>query len=141
MINRNRPHVAWRNDYAHANFCRAEKPFGKAVGQPNAAVRCRVSWQWPTVERNARPSEALHVRHEGIVIKVGVMLGFFLEDAEDPRRRFASLLAARHGRSHNPALAIVDSDLLIAPRNDHHDWLTSRTRRQRLLIPKFCRLR
>ena len=141
MINSDRPNVARRHDYAHAKLCRAEQPFGKAVGQPNAAVRCRVSRQRPTVERDARPSEALHVGHEGIVIKVGVVLGFFLEDAEDTGRRLASFLAARHWRSHDPALVIVDSDLLIAQRNDRHDWLASRTRRHRLFIPKFCGFR
>src|SRR5215475_1866041 len=103
MINRDRSNVTWRHDYAHANLCRAEKPFGKAVGQPNAAVRCGVSWQRSTVERDARPRETLHVRHEGIVIKVGVVLGLFLEDAENTSRCLAAFQAARHWRSHDPA--------------------------------------
>lgn len=141
MINRDRPNVAWRDDHAHAKFCRAEQPFGKVVGQPDTAVRCGVSRQRPTVERDARPSEALHVRHEGIVIKVGIVLGIFLEDAEDTGRRLAAFLAARHWRSHDPAFVIVNSDLLVAQRNDRHDWLASRTHRHRLLIPKPCGFR
>ena len=138
MINSDRSNVTRRHDYAHAKLCRAEQPFGKAVGQPNAAVRCGVSRQRPTVERDARPSEALHVRHEGIVIKVGVVLGLFLENAEDTGRRLAVFLPARHWRSHDPAFVIVNGDLLVAQRNDRHDWLASRTHRHRLLIPKFC---
>src|SRR5215831_7789696 len=105
MINRNRPNVAWRHDYAHAKPCRAEQPFGKVVGQTDAAVRCGVSRQRSTVERDARPSEALHVRHEGIVIEVGVVLDLFLED-EDTGWRLAALLAARHWRSHDPVFVI-----------------------------------
>src|SRR5262249_45495449 len=103
MINRNRPNVAWRHDYAHAKPCRAEQPFGKVVGQPDAAVRCGVSRKRSTVERDARPSEALHVRHEGIVIEVGVVLDLFLEDAEDTWSGLAAVVAGRHRATHNPA--------------------------------------
>src|SRR5262245_1100879 len=141
MINRNRPNVAWRHDYADAKPWRAEQPFGKVVGQPDAAVRCGVSRKRSTVERDARPSEALHVRHEGIVIEVGVVLDLFLEDAEDTGWRLAALLAARHWRSHDPAFVIVNRDLLVAQRNDCHDWLASRTHCHRLFIPKPCGIR
>jgi hypothetical protein len=81
------------------------------------------------VERDARPGDALHVRHVGIVIQVGVVLGLFLDDAEDTSRRLASFLAGRHRRSQDPTFVIVDSDLLVAQRNDRHDWLASQTRR------------
>src|SRR5215510_10641596 len=94
-----------------------------------------------TVERDARPSEALHVRHEGIVIEVGVVLDLFLEDAKDTGWRLAALLAARHWRSHDPAFVIVNRDLLVAQRNDCHDWLASRTHCHRLFIPKPCGIR
>ncbi len=138
MIDRDGRSIAWRHNHAHAELCRAEQPFGKVVGHPDAAVRCRVSGKNTSVERDARPSEALHVGHVGIVIHVGVMLGVFLQDGEDTGRRLASPLAARHWRSHDPALVIVDSDLLIAQRNDRHDWLANRTRHNRLFILKPC---
>src|SRR4249920_901434 len=138
MIDYDGHSVAWRHDQAHAESRRVEQPFSKVVGHPDAAVRCRVSGKSSSVERDARPSEALHVGHVGIVIHVGVVLSVFLEDAEDTGRRLASLLAARHWRSHDPALVIVDSDLLIAQRNDRHDWLANRTRHDRLFIPKPC---
>ena len=61
---------------------------------PDTAVRRRISRQRTTMESDARPGDALHVRHVGIVIQVRVVLGFFLDDAEDAGRRLASLLAA-----------------------------------------------
>src|SRR5262245_11845191 len=141
MIDRYGRSVAWRHNQAHAELRHAEQPPGKFVGHPDAAVRCRVSWQRPTVERDARPSDALHVRHVGIVIQVGVVLGLFLDDAEDTGRRLASLLTGRYRRSHDPAFVIVDSNLLVAQRNDRNDWLASRTHRYRLFMPKLCGIR
>ena len=119
--------VAWRHDHPHAELCRAEQPFGKVVGHPDAAVRCRVPGKNSSVDCDARPSEALHVRHVGIVIHVGVVLGVFLQDGEDTGRRLASLLAARDRRSHDPAFIIVDGDLLITQRDNRHDWLANRS--------------
>jgi hypothetical protein len=42
------------------------------------------------------------------------VLGLFLNDAEDAGGCLPSLLAARYRRSQNPAVGIVDSDVLIA---------------------------
>jgi len=117
---------AWRHNHAHAQLSCVEQTFGKVVGQPDAAVRRRISRQNSTMESDARPGDALHVRHVGIVIMVGVVLGFFLNDAEDTGRCLASLLPARHRRSQGPAVGVVDSDPLVAKRNDGHDRLAER---------------
>jgi hypothetical protein len=77
------------------------------------------------VQRDARPCETLHVRHVGIIIKVRVVLGLFLNDTEDTGWRLPSLLAARHRRSHDQAAGIVDTDLLVAQRYDRHNRLGS----------------
>src|SRR5260370_39733207 len=105
-----------------------------------------MSRQRATVERDARPSDALHVRHVGIVIQVRVMLGFFLDDAEDTGRRLASLLAARYRRPQDPAFGVIYSDPLVAQRNDGHDRLNrlagdARLERHRAFVPTFCRVR
>ena len=97
--------------------------------------------QRPAVQGNARPGEALHVRHEGIVIEVRVVLGVFLEDAEDAGGRLTALLAARYRRPHDRAFVVVDRDLLVVQRNDRHDRIAGRTRRHRLVFPNFCGLR
>jgi len=98
------------------------------------------------MKRDARSSDALHVWHVGIVIQVRVMLGLFLDDAEDTGRRLASLLAARYRRPQDPALGIVHGDPLAAQRNDRHDRLNGLTSYARLerrcgFFPTLCRAR
>src|SRR5258706_14629729 len=82
-----------------------------------------MSRQRATMERDAGPSDALHVRHVGVVIQVRIMLGLFLDDAEDAGGRLASLLPTRHRRPQGPAFGIIYSDPLVAQRNDGHDRL------------------
>ncbi len=134
-------HVGWRHNHPHSQPSRAEQVCGEVVGHPDAAMRRRMSWQRSTVECNARPSDALHVRHVGIVIQVRVVLGFFLDDAEDPGRRLASLLAARHGRTQDRAVGVIDSDPLVAQRNDGHNRCARDARLdgcRRALVPTAC---
>src|SRR5262249_32763382 len=138
MLDRDRPDAAGRHDHAHADLCGAEQALGKAVGEPDAAMRCGVSRQRSTVQGNARPGKTLHVGDERVVVEVRVVLGIFLEDGEDACRRLTAFLAARHWRAHGPAFVIVDRDLLVAQRNDRHDRLATRTRRYRLVVPGFC---
>ena len=62
--------------------------------QVNARPRGRMPWQDAAVERDARPSDALHVRHVRIVIQIGVVVRLFLDDAKDSGGRLASPLTA-----------------------------------------------
>ena len=78
------------------------------------------------MERDARPGDALHVGHEGIVIQVRIVLRFFLDDAEDPGGCLASSLAARHRRPQDPAIGVIDGDALALQRHDRHDRLAGR---------------
>src|SRR5215216_3455900 len=101
----------------------------------------RIAWQDAAVEGDARPGDALHVGHVGIVIQVGVMLRFLLDDAEDAGVRLASFLAARYGRPQNPAVSVIDGNLLVAQRNDRHDRLAGRARfdgLDRASVPTGC---
>src|SRR5258705_11897554 len=91
-------------------------------------MRSRIPWQDAAVERDARPSDALHVRHVGIVIQVRVMVLYFLDDAEDPGGRLASLRAARNRRPQDPPLGFVYFNPLVAERNDGHEGITGTTR-------------
>src|SRR5215472_16733891 len=109
-------------------------------------MRRRISRQNAAVERNARPRDALHVRHVGIVIQVRIVLGFLLDDAEDTGGRLASLLAARYRRPQDPAFGVIYSDLLVEQRNDGHDRLNrlasnARLERHRAFFPAVCRAR
>ena len=70
-------HVTRRHDHPHAQAGRVEQACGEVEGHPDAAVGRRISRQEAAVERDARPGDALHVRHVGIVIKVRVVLRFF----------------------------------------------------------------
>src|SRR5437764_9486881 len=60
------------------------------------------------------------------------MVLYFLDDAEDPGGRLASLRAARHRRAQDPPLGVVDGDPLAAERNDGHDRLAGAARLNRL---------
>ena len=97
--------IARRHDHPHAQPGDVEQAFGEVERHPDAAVRCRISRQRAAVQRDARPGDALHVRHVRVVIKVRVVLGILLDDAEDAGRRLASLLAARYRRPQIQPLA------------------------------------
>src|SRR5215468_2221621 len=105
-----------------------------------------MSWQRATVECDARPSDALHVRHVGVVVQVRVVLGLFLDDAEDAGGRLASLLAARYRRPQDPAFGVICSDPLVAERNDGHHRLNrlagdARFEGRHAFFPIVCRAR
>ncbi len=55
-----------------------------------------------------------------------------LDDGEDAGRRLASRGAGRHRRAQDPALGVVESDLLGLDRHDRHDRLACIARRRRL---------
>src|SRR5215216_4174477 len=72
------------------------------------------------------------------------MLRFLMDDAEDAGRRLASLLAARYRCPQNPAVGVINGDLLVAQRNDGHDRLASRSRfdgLDRASVPTGCSAR
>jgi len=92
---------------------------GKVTPEEAEPVSAMLGTHLKTIETGARAP--LHVRHVGIIVQVRVVLGFFLDDAENTGRCLASLLAARHRRSQNPAIGVVDSNPLVAQRNDCHD--------------------
>ncbi len=121
-------YIGWRHDHPHAHCRRVEQACGEVERHPDTAMRGRMSWQDAAVERDARPGDALHVGHVGIVIDVRVVFRFFLDDGEDPGGRLASLLAARHRRPEDPAIGIIDCDALVAERNDGHDRIAGAVR-------------
>ena len=128
---RDRLRVVRRDDHAHADLRLAEQVLGKIIGHADAAVGGRVAGQGAAVQRDARPGDALHVRHPGIVIEIGVVVLVLLHDAEDPGRGLASLDAGRNRRAKNPAVGIVDRHLLALDRHDRHDRLAGIARRRR----------
>ena len=138
---RDRLRIVRRDDHAHADLRLAEQVLGKVIGHADAAVRGRIAGQRPAVQRDARPGDALHVRHPGIVIEIGVVVLVLLDDAEDPGRGLASLDAGRNRRAQNPAVGVVDRHLLALERHDRHDRLAGITRRRRLGgVRRICKL-
>ena len=85
--------------------------------------------QRPAVQCDAVPGDALHVRHPGIVIEGRVVVLVLLDDGEDASGRLASRSAGRHRRAQDPALRVVESDLLGLDRHDRHDRLACLARR------------
>jgi hypothetical protein len=98
-------------------------------------MRCRISGQSSTVKRDARPSDALHVGHVGIVIQIRVVLGFLFDNAENPGGGFTSLLTTRYRRSQDPTICVINGNTLVLKRYDCHDWLAGDTRLDRAFAP------
>ena len=66
--------IVRRDDHPHADPRFVEQLFRKAVRHAHAAVRGGIPRQRTTMQRNAVPGEALHVRHRGIVIEGRVVV-------------------------------------------------------------------
>ena len=124
-----RGRVVRRDDHPHPHPRLVEQLLGKAVGHPNAAMRGRIAGQRAAVHRDAVPGDALHVRHPGIVIHGGVVVALFLHDGEDAGGRLAPRDAGRDRCTQDPAVGIVESDLLGLDGHDRHDRLARLTRR------------
>ena len=132
--------IVRRDDHPHPDPRLVEHLIGKAEGHPHAAVRGRIPGQRPAVQRDAVPGDALHVRHMGIVIHVRAVVHFLIDNGEDAGRRLAFLDAGRHRRAQDPAVRVVENDLLGLDRHDRHDRLTSIARRRRLFGLRGARL-
>ena len=124
--------VVRRDDHPHPDPRLVEQLLRKAVGHPHAAVRGRIAGQRPAMQRDAVPGDALHVRHPGIVIHARMVVLVLLEDGEDAGRRLASRGAGRDRRAQDPAVGVVERDLLALDRHDRHDRLAGLARRRRL---------
>ena len=132
MGNLDRLRVTRRDDHTRADADFVEQLLRKAIGHPHAAVRGRISGQRPSVQRDAVPGDAQHVRHPGIVIEARAMVLVLLHDGEDAGWRLASLSSARHRRAQDPAVGVVDGHLLALDRYDRHDRLARVARGRRL---------
>ena len=140
MGKRHRGRVVRRDDHPHPDPRLVEHLLGKTVGHPYAAVRGRIAGQRAAVQRDAVPGDALHVRHPGIVIHGRVVVLVLLDDGEDAGRRLASLDAGRYRRAQDPAVGVVEGDLLGLDRHDRHDRLARLARRRRLGRRRGARL-
>ena len=112
----------------------------KTKRQPYAAVRGRITGQRPTVQRDAVPGDAMHVRHMGIVVHVRAVVLFLLHHGKDAGRRLAFLDAGRHRRAQDPAVGgVVERDLLRLDRDDRHDGSPASAPRRRRLFRRWRR--
>ncbi len=128
-----RRRVDGRDDHPHPDPCLVEQLFRKAVGHPDAAVGGGIAGQRAAMQRDAIPRDALHIRHPGIVIHARVVVLVLLDDGKDAGRRLAAFDAGRHRGAHDPAVGVVEGDLLRLDRHDRHDRLARFARRRRFL--------
>ena len=136
----NRFRVDRRDDHPHADPRPLKQVLRKVEGHSHAAVRGRIARQRPTVQRQPVPGDALHVRHPGIVIHGRVMVLVLLDDGKDPGGRLASGRAGRDRRAQDPAVGVVECDLLTPDRHDRHDRLAGGARRLLLVDLRGTRL-
>ncbi len=132
MRERDRLDIVRRDDHAHPDLGLVEQFFRKAVGHPHAAVRGGIAGQRPAMQRDAVPGQALHVRHPGIVIEARMVVLVLFEQGEDAGRSFPSRDAGRYRRTQDPAVGVVERDLLALDRHDRHDRLAGLARRHSL---------
>ncbi len=121
-----------RNDHPHADLRLVEQVLGETIGHPDAAMRGGIARQRSAMQRDPVPGDALHVGHPGIVIHGRAMVLVLLDDGEDARRRLAARGAGRNRRAEDPAVGVVEGDLLALDRHDRHDRLAGLARRDRL---------
>ena len=89
--------IRGHND-AIANLGHVVKCSGKAVRQANAAVRRAESWNHSGVQRDAGPSDALHVRHFSAGIDIALVADVLFQNGKHSRRRGESSPPGRHAR-------------------------------------------
>ena len=92
------------------------------------------------MQRDAVPGDALHVRHPGIIIERRVVILVLFDHRENAGRGLAPLDAGRHRRARNPAIGVIERDLLALDRHDRHDRLAGLARRHRLGRRRSARL-
>ena len=113
-------HVGGHDDHAHPHRRHLEQALGEPERHADAAVRGGVPRQGASVQRDPRPGDALHERHRGIVVEVGVVLRLFLDDAVNSRRRLVSGLPGGDRRAQDAALGVVDRHPLLPDGDDRH---------------------
>jgi hypothetical protein len=92
------------------------------------------------VQRDAVPGDALHVRHPGIVIHVRTVVFFLLNYRKDAGRRLVLGSPGRDWSAQDPAVGVVEGDLLAFDRHDRHDGLATLARRNLLTRLRTARL-
>src|SRR5262249_22057486 len=75
----------------------------------------------------------------GVVIHVRAVVDLFINNGEDASWRLAPRDAGRYGRAQDPAVRVVENDLLGFDRYDRNNRLTCRARRRRLLALRLFR--
>ncbi len=106
-----------RDDDARAHPGPVPHLHGKRHRHADAAVRRRIARQYAGVQRNARPGDALHVRHRCAAVDVGAVHLVLLDDAEHAHRGRMTLHARRYRALGEQAVGVVDADLLLIDRD------------------------
>ena len=108
---------AGRDDDARAHPGPGPHLHGKRRWHADAAVRRRIARQHTGVQGDARPGEALHVRHRRAAIDVGAVHLVLLNDAEHAHRGRMPLHSCRDRAFGEQTVAVVDAHLLLLDRD------------------------
>lgn len=72
------------NNHSHSTGGEVEEPPRKFTRQVDAAMRLGISGKTPGMQRDATPSQTLHIGHGSTVVNGRPMLLLLLQDGEDP---------------------------------------------------------
>ena len=109
--------LAGGDDHARAHPGPVPHLHGECHRQADAAVRRRIARQRAGVHRDARPGDALHVRHRRAAIDIGVVHLCLLDDAEHAHRRRMAVHAGRDRGFREQSVGVVDPNLLLLDRD------------------------
>jgi len=108
-----------RNDDARVELGEAVQPRGEIMRHADAAMRRSMADTFAFVHGDARPGDALHVRHRRTAVDVRAVEDLFLNDAEDAQRRRQARHSGRDRRIRDMHAVAVKVQLLLIDRNEN----------------------
>ncbi len=118
MGDRLRRRLVRRDDHAGSDLSGPEQLLGEPVRQADATMGRAVTREQTLMQGDARPSEALHERHLGVIVEVRVVLDLALDDRKDAFRRVVAALAGRDLGARDHSVAVEDANFLAPERDD-----------------------
>ncbi len=106
------------DDHAHAEPGELVELDGERVRQADATVRGRAAGDHARMHGDAGHGEALHERHRGAAVDVGIVGHLLVDDGEHPHRRRVAADPRRDDGGLEQAILVIDPQALAADGDD-----------------------